>query len=142
MVRKNEREPSRFETADIALKMSAHTYSVVSNPKIFSPIYAKLTNRISYEASMIYHKVRIANEIRVKSPEEAKKRLDLQDEALGLCEDLITDILIAKRVFKLRMKKTVYWNSLVLETKQKIISWHKSDIIRFRESGITRDDGC
>ena len=33
MVRKNEREPSRFETADVALALATHTYNITSNPK-------------------------------------------------------------------------------------------------------------
>ena len=128
MVRKNEREPSKFDTADVALALATHTYNITSNQKIFNPLHHRMISRLTYEATMIYQKVRVANEIRANTIEDAKERLKLQKEALEFCKALTSDIMISKGLFHLRMRKVIFWNKYVERLEVMIKSWMESDI--------------
>lgn len=141
MVRKNERDESRFETADAALKLATHTHVICSNPNIFKPIYSRIISRMISEATLIYQKVRVGNNINVKTLQQAKTRLRLQTEALETCDALITDIMISKGLFHLRMQKICYWCSLVERTQTLITKWQDSDIKRYEKMGMIWDVG-
>ena len=127
MVRKNEREPSRFDTADVALALATHTYNITSNTKIFNPVHYRMISRLTAEATLIYQKVRVANEIRVITPEDARERTKLQKDALELCKSLTSDIMISKGLFHLRMRKVIFWNKYVERLETMIKAWMESD---------------
>lgn len=133
MVRKNEREQSRFETADIALSLATHTYNITSNQKIFNPIHYRIISRLTSEATLIYQKVRVANEIKVNSEEDAKERLKLQKEALEICKALTSDIMISKGLFHLRMRRVIFWNSYIVRLEAMIKAWMESDKKTYKE---------
>lgn len=128
MVRKNEREPSRFDTADVALALATHTYNITSNPKVFDPKHYRLIGRMTSEATLIYQNIRVANEIKAMTPEDAKERCRLQKEALTICKALTSDIMISKGVFHLRMRKVVFWNNYIERLEVMIKAWMESDI--------------
>ena len=127
MVRKNEREHSRFETADVALSLATHTYNITSNPKVFDPIHYRMISRLTSEATMIYQKVRVANEIKADTVEDAKERLKLQKDALETCKALTSDIMISKGLFHLRMRKVIFWNNYIVRLETMIKAWMESD---------------
>ncbi len=127
MVRKNEREHSRFETADVALSLATHTYNITSNPKVFDPIHYRMISRLTSEATMIYQKVRVANEIKADTVEDAKERLKLQKDALETCKSLTSDIMISKGLFHLRMRKVIFWNNYIVRLETMIKAWIESD---------------
>ena len=127
MVRKNEREPSRFETADVALALATHTYNITSNPKIFAPIHYRLISRLTSEATFIYQNIRVANEIKAVTPEDARERYKLQKEALKTCKALTSDIMISKGVFHLRMRKVIFWNKYIERLEVMLKAWMESD---------------
>ena len=127
MVRKNEREPSRFETADVALALATHTYNITSNPKIFASIHYRLISRLTSEATFIYQNIRVANEIKAVTPEDARERYKLQKEALKTCKALTSDIMISKGVFHLRMRKVIFWNKYIERLEVMLKAWMESD---------------
>ena len=136
MIRKNEREPNKFETGDAALKLSVHTINITSNPKIFKPVYSNVINRLTSDTALIYHKLRVANDIWAKDEKSAKERIRLHDEALDLCLRVTSTIMIAQGLFHLRFKKVSYWNSLVERTQILIKKWQESDIKGYKEKKI------
>ena len=136
MVRKNERSVSKFNTLDSALKLVSYTSGILVNEKIFNPKYQKMIDRISEETMMIYHNCRVANNINVNvSGEELKynalTRLKLENEALILCESLITDIMISQKLFHLKASRVRYWTALTVDTKELIKAWYKSEKRRY-----------
>ena len=127
-VRKKDQTPHRFETCDKALKLYDHTTNLTANQKVFDRTYQSLIDRIDNEASMIYHLCRVANEeLDARKNDEAKVRVELQQEALQHCLWLKTDIILAQRKFKFRAKKAIYWNGLVNDTMKLIKSWNDSE---------------
>ena len=141
MVRKNEREPSRFETADVALALATHTYNITSNPKIFAPIHYRLIGRLTSEATFIYQNIRVANEIKAATPEDARERYKLQKEALKACKALTSDIMISKGVFHLRMRKVIFWNKYIERLEVMMKAWMESDIKNYNAKWQNWDVG-
>ena len=85
---------------------------------------------------MIYHLVRVANDIKTDSHEHMLLRIKNQNAALSMCEDLKTDIMIAKGLFHLRASRIRYWNKLANETKKLIQNWQKSDASLLKQYGM------
>ena len=141
MVRKNEREPSQFETADVALALATHTYNITANPKIFTPIHYRLISRLTSEATFIYQNIRVANEIKAATPEDARERYKLQKEALKTCKALTSDIMISKGVFHLRMRKVIFWNKYVERLETMIKAWMESDMKNYNAKWQNWDVG-
>ena len=135
-VRVNQRPTPPFETGDKALELSTYTLNILSNEKIFIPKHQRTIDRISEEVTMIYHNIRVANSIKVKNKEQAMIRLQLQRDAMVLVERLITDIMIAHKLFHLKASRVKYWTKLTVETNELLKAWNKSDKNRFKEYGL------
>ena len=132
-VKPSQRPESRFATGDEALKLATYTSDILANENVFDPKFKTTIDEIAYEARMIYHLVRVANDIVVKErgSAEAQARLARQKKALAICEDLRTDIMIAKGLFHLRARRIRYWNKLLKSTEKMIKNWHNGDVARF-----------
>ena len=133
-VRKKDQSEHRFTVTDLALDLYEHTTTVTANPKLFDQSIDELTNRINYEASMIYHCCRSANEdYDNRYQDQAKTRLELQAEAMEHCRWLKTDIRLAQKKRHLRAKKVIAWNQYVNDALNAIKAWHVSERKRYRE---------
>ena len=134
-VRKKDQSTNRFTTLDIILEMWLHTNNLLNNPKKFDRTYSKLIDTISYEARLIYHLCRVANEdLDNRIKDEAIERLRLQKQALQACKDLKTDIMLAKVQFHLRTKSVTYWTKLVNNAMKAIQNWHATERKLCREN--------
>lgn len=136
MVRKNQRSISRFQTCDKALELAVYTSNILANDKIFDTKFKSTIDRIGAEATMIYHNVRVANNIKVNDyqtdTDSVQRRLTLENEALNLCDDLITDIMISHKLFHLKASRVRFWTQLTIETQNLIKSWMKSEVERVK----------
>ena len=133
-VRNKDQTPHRLTVLDAIPDMYEHTIKVTDNPKIFDAQYKELTESIRSEARLIYHYCRTANEdLDNRIEDEALERLRLQREALRLCSDLKTDIMLAKKVFHLRAQKQIAWTKYVNAVIPLIQSWHKSEKANYKE---------
>lgn len=136
-VRKNEQTTSSFNVLDTALKLSTYVCNILTNEKIFVPRYQKLIDKIMAESCMIYHNCRVANKIDMRNSddelyfERAKLRVKLEGEAIRMCEELLTDIMISEKVFHLRASRVKWWTKLTVEAKNSIDAWHKSELRRY-----------
>ena len=136
-VRKNEQTTSSFNTLDAILKLVSHTCNILSNEKIFIPKYQKFIDKMATETCMIYHKCRVANKIdtRIEDKtifeERATQRLKLEREALDICEELHSDIMISQKLFHLKASKVKYWTKLTVEAQTLIGAWYKSEKKRY-----------
>lgn len=82
------------------------------------------------EALRIYHNIRVANDKDVRKENEAKDRIRLQDEAVELCEFLITDIELSKKLVHMSAKQATSWTDDVREIRDRIKGWQRSDLDR------------
>ena len=139
MVNTKDRKESRFALADKALDLATYTIDILSNEKIFDPKYKSVIDRIAAEATLIYHSIRVANDIAVRSVNDGRKaeeRTRLQHEALASIEPLKSDIMIAHKLFHLTLKRVRYWNQQVDSIKDMLQGWIGSDIKRYKELGL------
>lgn len=132
MVRVEDRGESKFETLTKALKLASYTINITDNKKVFVPEHARSTERLVYLARDIYHKTRVANDIRVNTKEDLAERRRLQNEAIAECDHLLSEIQVAKMVFHLRTKRVRYWGEMVEELKGYLRKWRDKDADRFR----------
>ena len=134
-VRKNQQTEHRFTTLDIILKMYDHTATLISNDKVFDRKYIMLINRLESNARLIYHYCRSANEdYDNRKQEEAQIRLNLETKAIECCQWLKTDIRLAQKIFHLRAKKVIYWNSLVNDALSAIKKWNIAEKRLYKEN--------
>lgn len=133
MVRKEDRGEGKFDTLTKALQLASYTTNITDNKKVFTPDHEKTTERIVDLAWSIYHRARIANDIRVENTNDLMERRKLQNHAIAECDQLLTAIQIAKRVFHLRLKKVKYWGEKVEEVKNYLRKWRESDADCFRK---------
>lgn len=131
-VRKKDQSEHRFTVLDKILDLYEHTSIVVANPK-FDKCHA-LADRLDYEASMIYHLCRVANEdLDNRVQEEAAERLRLQKEALKHCLWLKTDIRLVQKKLHLRASKAIYWTELVNNAISYIKAWNNAEKKQYQE---------
>lgn len=133
MVRKEDRGEGKFDTLTKALRLASYTTDITDNKKAFTPDHEKTTERIVSLAWSIYHRARIANDIRVENADDLMERRKLQNQAIAECDQLLTAIQIAKRVFHLRLKRVKYWGEMVEELKNHLRKWRESDADCFRK---------
>ena len=133
MVRKEDRGEGKFDTLTKALRLASYTTDITDNKKVFTPDHEKTTERIVSLAWSIYHRARIANDIRVENADDLMERRKLQNQAIAECDQLLTAIQIAKRVFRLRLKRVKYWGEMVEELKNHLRKWRESDADCFRK---------
>lgn len=133
MVRKEDRGEGKFDTLTKALRLASYTTDITDNEKVFTPDHEKTTERIVSLAWSIYHRARIANDIRVENADDLMERRKLQNQAIAECDQLLTAIQIAKRVFHLRLKRVKYWGEMVEEIKNHLRKWRESDANCFRK---------
>lgn len=132
MVRKADRGKEKFDTLTKALDLATYTINITDNKKIFIPQHDKTTERLVYLARDIYHRSRMANDIKVTTREELSVRRKLQNQAIEECDLLLSEIQIAKILFHLRLKRINYWGTMIVELKSMLRGWRESDSNRYR----------
>lgn len=133
MVRVEDRGEGKFDTLTKALRLASYTTDITDNKKVFTPDHEKTTEKIVTLAWNIYHRARIANDIRVENADDLMERRKLQNQAIAECDQLLTAIQIAKRVFHLRLKRVKFWGEMVEDVKSHLRKWRESDADRFRK---------
>ena len=132
-VRVEDRGEGKFDTLTKALKLAVYTVDITDNKEVFVPEHEKSTEEIVFLANDIYHKARVANEIKfLNSKELLDARRELQNEAIKECSQLISKIYVAKLTFHLRNRRVVRWIGMVEEVQKLLRAWRDSDADRFR----------
>lgn len=133
-VPEGKRSQSHLEIFVKAKKLAHYTIQICSNEKIFEPKYQNaITNDIIKSAKDIYIKCWTANSIRVVDNETYKLRHRIQKEAHQECNNMLATIQIAGSVFHLKSKRIKYWGEMILEVRNMISKWGKSDNERYEE---------
>lgn len=131
----DKRTESKLKVIMLAKDLAAYTLKITSNSKVFLPEYNdNLTKHIVEAALNIYLDAWNANDIKVDgSRKRADERLQLQENSIRSCKDLLSLISLAKSVFHLRSKREEYWCRKTIEVRDKLRKWHESDIERYKD---------
>lgn len=128
----NERTQGKLEACVKAHDLTCYTLNITANKNVFAADYQRaITDKINETALDIWTKVWTANNILVKGKEEMEERLRLQEAAARDCNNLLSLIEIAAKLFHLRSKRVAYWTSKTVETRNLIRAWRESDRKRY-----------
>lgn len=133
----NQRGHGKLEVCVSAHDLCCYTLQITENPKHFPEKYRDaLTNRIVDTAISIHTLCWSANNILLKKgerdlAERLMERSRLQDEAAIECNNLLSLIDVAKKLFHLSTKRCVYWGEKAVNTRNLIRAWRASDYKRF-----------
>lgn len=114
-----------------AMALCLHTIKICANRNIFTVEYIDIVSMAVNLSLEIYIDANTANNIRVTDEKSCSERLELERNALHLCNSLMSVIEISQRLFHLRMKKKEYWVRLALNAKELINRWYHSDKERY-----------
>lgn len=114
-----------------AMALCLHTIKICANRNIFTVEYIDIVSMAVNLSLEIYIDANTANNIRVTDEKSCSERLELERNALHLCNSLMGVIEISQRLFHLRMKKKEYWVRLALNAKELINRWYHSDKERY-----------
>ena len=132
-VPEGKRTESRMKVFVEAQELCAYTVQITSNTKTFNPqVDDDIIKRIRNCGYDIYAMAWRANKIRADTSKENRLlRYDLQMDAIGLCDDMLVYIGIAKKVFHLSSKRMKYWAGKILDVQKLLRAWKDSDIRRY-----------
>jgi len=120
-----DRSQGKLEVISKAMDFAAHTIKICDNDNVFPK-----RHRLSVNADIIKEGKMIAKLIsRANTKRSYEKRLELQEQALDLTNDIEIDMEIAYRTIRQNFteKKLNYWLQLLLEVRSLLKGWIKSD---------------
>lgn len=120
-----DRSQGKLEVISKAMDFAAHTIKICDNDNVFPK-----RHRLSVNADIIKEVKMIAKLInRANTKRSYEKRLELQEQALDLTNDIEIDMEIAYRTIRQNFteKKLDYWLQLLLEVRSLLKGWIKSD---------------
>lgn len=132
-VSKPLRQEGQLEINVEARALCTYTLLITSNEKHFPVEQKSFTEKLRDAAIEIHLLCWEANNIRVDNDSDKyNRRIALQNEAADKCNRLAALIDVAKPVFHLSSKRTIYWMKLTLELRNKIRAWRDSDVKRLK----------
>ena len=127
------RDQGELEVNTKARAMAAYTLKITANEKHFDRAQDSYIQLIRGAAVDIHCLCWEANNIKVgASPDRYRTRLELQAQAADKCNRLCALIELAKPLFHLSSKRTVYWIRMVKEVRRVIRAWRESDAKRLK----------
>lgn len=127
-----DRSQGKLEVISKAMDFATHTIKICDNDKVFPK-----RHRLSVNADIIKEVKMIAKLInRANTKRSYEKRLELQEQALDLTNDIEIDMEIAYRTIRQNFteKKLDYWLKLLLEVRSLLKGWIKSDAQEHKKS--------
>lgn len=127
-----DRSQGKLEVISKAMDFAAHTIKICDNDNVFPK-----RHRLSVNADIIKEVKMIAKLInRANTKRSYEKRLELQEQALDLTNDIEIDMEIAYRTIKQNFteKKLDYWLQLLLEVRSLLKGWIKFDAKEHQKS--------
>lgn len=110
-----------------------HTMQVTDGKKFSDkPAYRELVSSICRTSERMFIDAFTANNIYVKSTQTYEKRIDCSTNAILGCNSLLALIELAYRIYHLRGKQVVFWANMVIEARDELSAWRKSDKDRYK----------
>lgn len=110
--------------------------NLIHHHRCFIGICDDFLARLRNYTMQIYLDCYQANDWRVMSKDDYLKRRELQEHALDMCELCLPLIQLAKHHFHLETKRMMYWGKKVIDLRDKIRNWLKSDQARYSEKFV------
>jgi hypothetical protein len=115
------------------IELAEYTITICSNEKNFPKRYRWcLTNKIVDTALEIMNDVNTANSIYVSTKGDYELRRHYQTNALAYTARLLGLMEVAYIKFNIPDKRIKYWTQLVVDARELIKKWRKSDSDRFK----------
>lgn len=133
-VPESKRGEGKFTVIAKSEELARYTIQITANENIFIQKYQNaVTNGLIDAAKNQYLKVRAANNVMVRNghPEDARRRIRFQVEAIEDCNSLLYMVDLAYRVFHLRSSRVSYWGQMIVDTRNAIKRWMDKDILRY-----------
>ena len=133
-VPEGKRTESKLEVQTKSKELARYTTSICSNEKIF-PKRDRwiITNRIATIALTIMEEVDTANSIYVSTKGDYDLRRRSQTIALSYTARLLGLMELAYLKYSIDSKRIRYWTQLVIDTRELIKKWRKSDADRYKK---------
>ena len=126
----SKRGVTKFNAEILANNLAAHTIHIIKNKKYFSDeVQQAMSPEIIKLVLDLAGKVNRANRIFISHTDEQqaieahKKRIELEDEAIEMCDILLDRITTLRLAFHLKMSKAAPWARMTKETRAGIKSW-------------------
>jgi len=132
-----KRKEGRLKVLVKTSQLAAYTIQICDNEKSFPKRHRwSLTGRIVDAAITVHTLASRANEIYVKPGDKAaaRRRYDLQNEALEETFALTALLEIAYNLFGISDDRMEYWTRLVLDTRTLLRGWRDNDVKRYKQS--------
>ena len=129
---KNQRGEQKLEVVTKAIELAKYSINTCKSEKNF-PKKERwiMASRIANLSIDIVTAIRKANDVRVSIDQDYLYRRQLQVEAAGNCEAMLTLIDLAHVCLNLETRKVEYWAGLIVELEKLISKWRKSDRERY-----------
>lgn len=133
-VPEGKRTESKLKVQTKSKELARYTTSICSNEKIF-PKRDRwiITNRIVTTALTIMEEVDTANSIYVSTKGDYDLRRRSQTIALSYTARLLGLMELAYLKYSIDSKRIRYWTQLVIDTRELIKKWRKSDADRYKK---------
>lgn len=131
-----KRKAGELDVNTLARALCVYTLRITANPKTFPPDQASYTELMRRCAIQIHTLCWRANNIKVAGNQQRyEARITAQDRVADLCNDLYAMIEVAKPLYHLSSKRTIYWQNQVVNVRNHIRGWHDADVKRLKPEG-------
>ena len=131
-----KRGKGELEVNTKARALTVHTFRNLQNEKYFPKEQEVFINQMRNCALTIQRLCWRANNIKVEGIQTRyERRIDLEDQAAELCNDMTDLIETAKMMFHLPGRKTSYWIGEYTVLRSMIRNWRESDVNRLKPTG-------
>lgn len=132
-VPEGKRTESKLAVQTKVIELAEYTITICSNEKNFPKRYRWcLTNKIVDTALEIMNDVNTANSIYVSTKGDYELRRHYQTNALAYTARLLGLMEVAYIKFNIPDKRIKHWTQLVVDARELIKKWRKSDGDRFK----------
>ncbi len=124
--------PSKFTITLDACNLASYTAKILDNKNVFPEGCGdEIVARLRSYTLQIYLDCYEANDWRVYDTNDYMQRNALQEHAVDMCHLCLPLIQLAKHHFHLDTKRMMYWGKMVIDLRDKIQNWIKSDKARY-----------
>lgn len=142
-----DHKPTTLQVIVDIKRLYCHSAKIMANEKVFNPnndFHNSTLIRINETLLDMFSKAFTANGINAdKEPRLSDERLALQRFAIADAKQLIAVFDLAKTQFHLPERKFWNWMEMLVDVKNKLEAWHRSDIKRYgaKEDLMNNQDG-
>ena len=131
-VPEGKRTESKLSVQTKAIELAEYTITICSNEKNFPKRYRWcLTSKIVDAVTEIISDINTANSIYVTTKGDYELRRSYQTKALAYTARMLGLMQLAHTKFGINSKRIKHWTELVIDVRELIKKWRKSDSDRY-----------